>query len=569
MNLLTSALPSADWLPFFVQFTVKATLILAVAWMACALLWRSSAAVRHLVWSAGVAGVLALPLLSATLPAWHLPMLSAVALNRPQKVTAPASTRAAVEPVSATTVQSGGADTVTEGPIFAASLPQLASGLAFAGIVFGLLWLASGFWGVARLGRRAERVRDPVWLSTAETAAEQLGLRRPVLLLRSDRASMPATWGLLWPSVIVPSAADQWPDDRRQAVLSHELAHVKRFDCLTQTLAQVACILLWWNPAMWYAARRLRVERERACDDLVLAAGARPSDYATHLLEIARSHRSMYMAAPALLSMAKPSQLESRLLWVLDRACARTVPSVRATVLTLFCGLLLTAPLSAVRPGDAAVAPPKEEEAATLPFEASAPPSPRAAASLHQVARVETAQPPPVQMPEAAPASQASGKGSMEELVLLQSAGVDGAYIDELRTAGYTGLDGSQLAAMKGTGVSAAYIEEMNSAGFGRLPPEQLVSVKAVGVRSAYIAELQRQGLTSLSLHQIKRLQAAGVTGEYIAEMKQLGLGPLSPETLVDLHSVGITPAVVRELTGKGFGPLSPDKLVRLRTERE
>jgi hypothetical protein len=72
-----------------------------------------------------------------------------------------------------------------------------------------------------------------------------------------------------------PATADAWPEDRRRAVLAHELAHVKRFDCLTQALAQLACILFWWHPAVWYAARRLRVERERACDDLVLGAGAR------------------------------------------------------------------------------------------------------------------------------------------------------------------------------------------------------------------------------------------------------------------------------------------------------
>ena len=80
-----------------------------------------------------------------------------------------------------------------------------------------------------------------------------------------------------------------WPTDRRRDVLLHELAHVKRLDCLTQALAQVACALYWFNPRHGSRARRMRVERERACDDLVLGAGTRASDYAGHLLEMAQA----------------------------------------------------------------------------------------------------------------------------------------------------------------------------------------------------------------------------------------------------------------------------------------
>ena len=88
---------------------------------------------------------------------------------------------------------------------------------------------------------------------------------------------MPMACGVLRPAVMMPEEADVWPAERLRIVLLHELAHVKRHDCLTHLVAQMACALHWFNPLAWIAARNVRTERERACDDLVLAAGTRGS----------------------------------------------------------------------------------------------------------------------------------------------------------------------------------------------------------------------------------------------------------------------------------------------------
>ena len=84
---------------------------------------------------------------------------------------------------------------------------------------------------------------------------------------------MPIACGVIRPTVVLPAAADDWPDDRVRVVLLHELAHVRRRDCLTQAVADAACAVFWFNPLAWMAVRELRRERERACDDMVLAAG--------------------------------------------------------------------------------------------------------------------------------------------------------------------------------------------------------------------------------------------------------------------------------------------------------
>src|SRR4029450_3001200 len=91
------------------------------------------------------------------------------------------------------------------------------------------------------------------------------------------------------PASVIPETADAWTLERRRAVLLHELAHIERRDCLTQTLASLASAGYWIDPGAWWAAKRLQVEREFACDDRVLALGAGARDYAGHLLEIAYS----------------------------------------------------------------------------------------------------------------------------------------------------------------------------------------------------------------------------------------------------------------------------------------
>jgi hypothetical protein len=144
---------------------------------------------------------------------------------------------------------------------------------------------------------------------------------------------MPATWGSLRPVILLPAEADGWPAERRRVVLLHELAHVKRWDCLTQMLARLACGLYWFNPLAWVAAHRMRVERERACDDLVLNGGFKASDYASHLVEIARSFRRMPQMAA--IAMARSTSLAGRVAAIIDDTRKRRAP--RAFVVALCC----------------------------------------------------------------------------------------------------------------------------------------------------------------------------------------------------------------------------------------
>jgi beta-lactamase regulating signal transducer with metallopeptidase domain len=563
--MITNGLiPGAEWLPFLAQLAAKATLVLVVTAIAAALLWRASAAVRHMVWCAGVAGVLALPLFAALLPAWELRVL-------PASTDAPAFAPAVSAPHVALDEAPAADPSGAEPPLAAPTprfgwVPRAAVAVAAGGVVAGLVWLALGFWGVARLGRRAQVVRDPEWLRTVHDAAERLGLRRPVLLLRARGAMMPATGGLLWPTVVVPADADAWPLDRRHAVLAHELAHVKRFDTLTQALAQVACVLFWWHPAVWYAAKRLRVERERACDDLVLRAGTRASDYASHLLEIARTHRGPRLVQAALVSMARPSQLESRLLWVLDGARARGVPTPRATLLTAAAALLVVGPLSAMRPAEARAARPAPSSASRpasltqLPAFLADGDEADASLDLRKGGRDSRDA-----RGTKAPRSPGDTIPTVDELVAMRAVGVDAAYVEEMRAAGYPGLTAEQLISMRATGITAGYVGEMSAAGFGRMDPEALVGMHSVGVTPAYLAELRRYGYADLSAEEVTGMRSVGVDGAYLDALRTHGYTGLSAEAVTGMRAVGVDPVYIQQIGAAGYPRLSAEDLTSFR----
>jgi HEAT repeat protein len=149
------------------------------------------------------------------------------------------------------------------------------------------------------------------------------------------------------PSIVLPADAAQWSDERRRVVVLHELAHIKRRDCLTQSMAQLVCAAYWFNPIVWLAARRMRAERERACDDFVLAAGEKGPDYAAHLLDIAKTAQHRRISPVVGLAMARPSQLEGRLLAILDPAIRRS-STLYTRVASLAFVLLIAVPVGAV-----------------------------------------------------------------------------------------------------------------------------------------------------------------------------------------------------------------------------
>src|SRR4051794_28146029 len=313
-----------------VLLVVKASAVLAVsALIDCLCKRRGSAAGRHALWTCALAAVVLLPVVDLVLPTWSVPVATKMSATQPQ---APGPVG---EPQSQQPSRATPATRLASAPLIPVSEGRRVTGatIAVAVYAFGVIALLLSWtvhrWRVRAFIRESAAVDAADWLQLFSDCRRAMGVSRPVRLLRSRDQNVPLAFGTRQPAIVIPAIADTWDDDRRRAVLSHELAHVARFDCLTHSLALAACALYWFHPGVWWAARRVRIERELACDDRVIAAGAEPREYASHLLEIAYSFGGR--RAPALaVCMARPRQLEGRMLAALDARRNRRVPSRRA-----------------------------------------------------------------------------------------------------------------------------------------------------------------------------------------------------------------------------------------------
>jgi beta-lactamase regulating signal transducer with metallopeptidase domain len=307
-----------------VVLVAKATIILLAAAGVSWVMQRASAGARHLVWLVTLGVLLVVPALAVWGPV-PVPVLSRPAIARhTAAVAAPPSSRApAAAPEHASTAVS-----VPFEPRFAIGQRQMVE-VVWGGIV--LLILASFAWSglaVRRIVRRARVLDGHGWVGPLVEVADRMGLDETPRLLVSGDTKMPFACGVFAPTIVLPEECEGWSLERRQAVLLHELAHVRRRDLMGHMLGRVVCAAYWFHPLVWMAATRLRSESERACDDLALACGTRATDYAEHLLDIVTSVRGDSTPVVAL-AMARRKEFEGRMLAILDPDLRRATPSRR------------------------------------------------------------------------------------------------------------------------------------------------------------------------------------------------------------------------------------------------
>ncbi len=389
-----------DALPYLIQVAARAALILIFAW-ATVMAWpRSTAAIRHRIWTAAFVGVLFVPILVALLPELRLPIMKggqgSVAesvhgksehwiqdLRAPEcvgdwRLGAPrpvSPTRRLIEPsLVETRAQSGVRGAPSPSSLAQVDSPESKQGVTGAASLLVGVWLTGAILLLlsaaigSLLSHQVLRAATPVLRKDAAsvflTLSRDLGIRRPVALLQSNEKTIPMTIGPIRPSVLVPHDWFEWSPQKRRLVLLHELAHVARWDVSIQLVARLACCIHWVNPIAWYALHRLRIERELASDDCVLHHGARPSDYASQLIELSGSYkqRKYLLSAPAASRNTLAIRLRSILAPSLSRrpmrdSYARSLIVLFASLCTAVSAVELTAkdtePISSDEPVEA------------------------------------------------------------------------------------------------------------------------------------------------------------------------------------------------------------------------
>jgi hypothetical protein len=173
-------------------------------------------------------------------------------------------------------------------------------------------------------------------------------MKRRIRLLQSTESLMPVTWGLFRPCVLLPANAQTWSDKQIRAVLSHEFAHIRRYDWGLQMLAEFVRAVHWFNPLLWIACNRLRQEGEHACDDEVLRLGVDGTEYAAHILDVARMLKASRRAWSPTLAMARPSNLERRFAAMVNPSLDRRSVTRNTFLVTALLALAIVLPLAAV-----------------------------------------------------------------------------------------------------------------------------------------------------------------------------------------------------------------------------
>jgi len=382
-----------------VDSAIKGTALLLLAVVAAMILRLDSAATRHLVWLLALFAMLVVPVLSATLPQWRV--LPVWARSLPQPEALEINNRSVARPADVALELPQNAEPVEIEPPFAAAnhpaieLPVSQPPLVAQEIIpesvawnwlngLSLVWAIGFCWLLLRLmaarlmlwshechgtviwsPRHPVNATDDRIVTAVESACLQLGIRRAVTLLMHPDKSIPVVWGIFRCRLMLPVVAREWTGEKLRSVLLHEFAHIKRRDTMAQLLAQLACALHWFNPLAWFAAWRLGVECERACDDLVLASGVRPSSYAGHLLEAVTGLSPVRWTQSCGLAMARKSSLEGRLVAVLKEGLNRRGVSLSLCVIALVIAVGIAVPIAMLRAADEKAATPSQQVAQT------------------------------------------------------------------------------------------------------------------------------------------------------------------------------------------------------------
>jgi len=441
---------------------------------------------------------------------------------------------------------------------------------------FGVLILSLRFAGGLMTAQRLKRVETSaivqLWQEKLLALRTQLRVSRPVRLCESALVEVPTVIGWLRPMILIPvTAMTGLSAEQLEALLAHELAHIRRCDYLVNLIQTTIETLLFYHPAVWWVSRQVRQEREHCCDDLAVATCGDVLTYARALTELEQL-RSM---APQLAVAANGGSLLVRIQRLLShRAPAHSgFESWLAGVLALgtVAGLLAGAE-TALLSRDVKAAPANEMTSQPLPaarlqlVSQTAKATPRNVdRSLQEDAANKPEQASPVDAaPQVAPESdQTQNDKATPESPAQEPDSQD--YISEMASVGLTNLKIGQLVALRANGVTATFVREMTALFPKQLTVAEIVAMRIHGVSAAYANEFKSQGLNNLEADRLIAFAIHGVTPRFIGELKAAGYSKMDADSLIAFRIHGVTPEYIQQMKDLGFPGLSADQLAAFR----
>ncbi len=301
------------------EIALRVSGVLALGFLLAFLARRGSAALRHMIWLGAFAVALAAPLL----------VMFGPKLLKPPRLQTHAA-RLGIVSVSTAPM-----------PAEPARVPR---SIPYSEIVWGL-------WAAGALACAVRMLRSAAKASALRSSAEPVEIFEGVPVAETESVAVAMTLGIRAPLILLPIANRNWSPGLRRSVLLHELAHVRRRDCLLQWLPHTVGALHWFNPLAWLACSQMLCEAERACDDAVVSGGASGPDFARDLLDIAQS---AVLKGPDPMMITVASKLERRIARLLDTSANRKPLTRTQAACAIAAVLIVLLPLAGVRAQDIA-----------------------------------------------------------------------------------------------------------------------------------------------------------------------------------------------------------------------
>ncbi|MCJ7681162.1 MAG: M56 family metallopeptidase [Candidatus Aminicenantes bacterium] len=354
---------------FFLEILFKSALVLLPAVLVTALLKEKSAALRHFILATAMIGLLFLPFFSTSPLSWRADFLPSF-LNASNHTTEtgliPSDDRStsaysqqkndrslfhkSLSSASSYSLTNGVSSRFSSRKSMAATSAIILFWIWATGMIFLLFRMGVGFFEASKMTKSGQPVSDRELHILLKQFLSAVGMTRAVRLKSHRQASVPLTWGLVRPVILVPTDYGSWSFDQKTSALFHELSHIKRWDFFINCLVRLSVAFYWFNPLSWFIYRRLRSEQEKACDEMVLKAGIKPSTYASNLLLFKKAAGIRFPPPAEFVGMFGRSSFHERMSAILKQKFRSKEINMKTKIVIIGLILLLVAVVGTARP---------------------------------------------------------------------------------------------------------------------------------------------------------------------------------------------------------------------------